>query len=299
MPCMKFVLFAFIRRNCLDQSTNVVSQLAASNPMNVPKKTPIIAEENENDPQSFPSSPVNTKPKISVERLSMPQVSKVQAMSNRNSIKVPSHVLTRRSPDSHKNLRAKTVRIGKIRWPPPLNPDEVDNANQQRFSLSFLERSSPIIHSISRRMLVQRRIQEEIHGNKSIAREISPSIDLKPIKKSSPVERKTPSGRRSQPKEPVVIDQRKKSPSINPSIDRASPLTDDGEMSTNEIVARNQPSRLDFHKTLTPMIGKENFELRKKLFEHSDDFSFTGEILICFSNSRSFSSFRCCSLSIE
>ena len=58
-------------------------------------------------------------------------------------------------------------------------------------------------------------------------------------------------------------------------------------MSTNEIVARNQPSRLDFHKTLTPMIGKENFELRKKLFEHSDDFSFTGKnLLFLFFHSR-------------
>lgn len=120
--------------NCLDRSTNVISQLAASNPIIVPKKTPTIVEENENDPQSFPSSPVTTKPKISVERLSMPQVPKVQAASNRNSIKVPSHVFTRRSPDSHKNLRAKTVRIGKIRWPPPLNSEEVDSANQQRFS---------------------------------------------------------------------------------------------------------------------------------------------------------------------
>lgn len=131
-------------------------------------------------------------------------------------------------------------------------------------------------------MLVQRRIQEEIHGNKTIPNEIPPPSNPKPMKKSSSDERKTPSGRRSQPKEIFVNEQRKKSPSINLSNDRASPLTDDGEMSTNEIVARNQPSRLDFHKTLTPMIGKENFELRKKLFEHSDDFSFTGEILFCF-----------------
>ena len=38
----------------------------------------------------------------------------------------------RRSPESQKNLRAKTVRIGKIRWPPPLNSEDADNANQQR-----------------------------------------------------------------------------------------------------------------------------------------------------------------------
>lgn len=116
-----------------------------SNSLNGPKKTPTIVEENETDPQSFPSSPMNTKPKISVERLSMSQIdskssqyqsnAKVQSTSNRTTVKVPSHVLTRRSPDSHKNLRAKTVRIGKIRWPPPLNAEEVDNANQQRFHI--------------------------------------------------------------------------------------------------------------------------------------------------------------------
>ena len=50
----------------------------------------------------------------------------------RNQIKVPSHIFTRRSPDVQKNLRAKTVRIGKIRWPPPLNAEEADDANQQR-----------------------------------------------------------------------------------------------------------------------------------------------------------------------
>jgi SUMO ligase MMS21 Smc5/6 complex component len=51
----------------------------------------------------------------------------------RHSIKVPSHVFTRRSPETQKNQRAKTVRIGKIRWPPPINSDEVDTANQQRY----------------------------------------------------------------------------------------------------------------------------------------------------------------------
>ncbi|CAF4333028.1 unnamed protein product, partial [Adineta steineri] len=45
-----------------------------------------------------------------------------------------------------------------------------------------------------------------------------------------------------------------------------------------EIVARNQSSKLDFHKTMTPMIGKENFELRKKLFENPDELSFTDAI---------------------
>jgi hypothetical protein len=138
---------------------------------------------------------------------------------------------------------------------------------------------------ISRRMLVQRRIQEEIHGNKTIQNEKpqtngfhhSPSPHPK---KTSPVERKTPNGRRSQSDERFLHEQQKKSPNTNPSIERLSSLTDDDEMSTNELVARNQSSKLDFHKTMTPMIGKENFELRKKLFEHGDESSFAGRNLL-------------------
>jgi hypothetical protein len=38
------------------------------------------------------------------------------------------------STESHKNLRAKTIRIGNIRWPPPLN----SITNRQR---------SPLLHS--------------------------------------------------------------------------------------------------------------------------------------------------------
>jgi hypothetical protein len=61
------------------------------------------------------------------------QTTKEHTITNRHHVKVPSHIFTRRSPECHKNLRAKTVRIGKIRWPPPLNPEEVDSAIQQRF----------------------------------------------------------------------------------------------------------------------------------------------------------------------
>ncbi len=117
--------------------------MITSNTLNSSKKTPTIIEENETEIQPCPSSPLISKPKISVERLSMShldsksshheQIVKEHSISNRHLVKVPSHIFTRRSPDSHKNLRAKTVRIGKIRWPPPLNPEEVDNANQQRF----------------------------------------------------------------------------------------------------------------------------------------------------------------------
>lgn len=92
-------------------------------------------EENEVEYQQNPSSPIISKPKITVERLSMPHFD--TKISHKTQIKVPSHILTRRSPEFQKNLRAKTVRIGKIRWPPPLNPEDVDNANQQRFDLSL------------------------------------------------------------------------------------------------------------------------------------------------------------------
>ena len=60
---------------------------------------------------------------------------------SKHAIKVPSHILTRRSPEFQKNLRAKTVRIGKIRWPPPLNAEEIDSANQHRCNLFILKRN--------------------------------------------------------------------------------------------------------------------------------------------------------------
>ena len=117
--------------------------MIASNPC---KKAPAIIEENEVESHPNSSAPVISKPKLSVERLSMSQLEakvspnehqqqrqRENSTPTRHPVKVPSHIFTRRSPDSHKNLRAKTVRIGKIRWPPPLNPEEVDNAIQQRF----------------------------------------------------------------------------------------------------------------------------------------------------------------------
>ncbi|CAF4378119.1 unnamed protein product, partial [Adineta steineri] len=139
--------------------------------------------------------------------------------NNKHAIKVPSHIFTRRSPEIHKNLRAKTVRIGKIRWPPPLNPEETDNANQQR------------------RMLVQRRIQEEIHGNKTIIKnEIRPTNNFNDptyehlsksqdncqrsqsahhVKRIS-VDQNIPNERRAQSQErilsPIINEPRKKSP---------------------------------------------------------------------------------------
>ena len=124
-------------------------------------------------------------------------------------------------------------------------------------------------------MLVQRRIQEEIHGNKtapsgtrttisfdeSAAEHPSLSQDYLPEVQQSkrPVVEQKPSsnGRRSQVEErvpsAVSVVPPKKSPNI--SVDLISALSDyddDDDMSTNEIVARNQ-SKLDFHKTMTPM----------------------------------------------
>jgi hypothetical protein len=151
-------------------------------------------------------------------------------------------------------------------------------------------------------MLVQRRIQEEIHGNKTIQNEKAQTngfhhSPLPHPKKSSPVERKTPNGRRSQSDERFLLEPPKKPLTTSPSMNRLSSFTDDDdEMSTTELVARNQSSKLDFHKTMTPMIGKENFELRKKLFEHLDESSFTGRNLLYLF--RFFiASFRCSSMS--
>lgn len=200
----------------------------------------------------------------------------------RTPVRLSSNIFTRRSPESHKNLRAKTVRIGKIRWPPPLNPEDDDNANEQRF---YFEKNSIFnIYKeiLSRRMLVQRRIQEEIHGNKIVLREVPPIITtaatiIADINKESTsvlpdkvqpsqclshvkiltVEPKPPNGRRSLSieKNPASSgnDQTKKSPIRNTSHDRVSTISNDEDTSTNEIVARNQSSKLDFHKTMTPM----------------------------------------------
>ncbi|CAF1240131.1 unnamed protein product [Adineta ricciae] len=278
---------------------NTISQLVSSNPILSSKKTPTIIEENEIEPTSMPSSPVLSKPNLCVERLSISQLdtqfqqgSKDYPVTNnhKHAIKVPSHILTRRSPEFQKNLRAKTVRIGKIRWPPPLNAEEIDSANQHR------------------RLLVQRRIQEEIHGAKPTPSEpdqtnnfnninhdpppILPDQHQRPLSsthyvKGVNIEQKVPTDRRVQSDEkllsPSTNDPQKKSPVTKTLLDLISPLSDavsDDDMSTNEIVARNHSSRLDFHKTLTPMIGKENFELRKKLFEHPDESSLADTITI-------------------
>ncbi|CAM4880089.1 unnamed protein product [Rotaria socialis] len=276
-----------------------ISQIISPNQLNTSKQTPTIIEENEVETQSNPSPIAPKKANIQVERLSMSQLdlvstrndqSKKQSVSKENSvasnnrlaIKVTSNVITRRSPESQKYLRAKTVRIGKIRWPPPLNAEELDNANQQR------------------RMLVQRRIQEEIHGNKTIQKEIKQSMNIISSNETSPtsldtsqrsqsahnikqltVESKSQNTRRSQSDDKVpsspANDQPRKSSLTNTSVDRVSHLSDnveDDDPSTGELVVRNQSPKQEFHKTMTPMIGKENFELRKKLFEHTDEPSF-------------------------
>jgi hypothetical protein len=74
--------------NCLDRSTNIISQLMSSNPLNSSKKTPTILEENEVETQSIPSPPLLPKPNICIERLSMTQVDFIssQQSSKDNSI---------------------------------------------------------------------------------------------------------------------------------------------------------------------------------------------------------------------
>ncbi|CAF2391956.1 unnamed protein product [Rotaria sp. Silwood2] len=218
-------------------SENYVSQLISSKQVNSSKKTPTIIEENEVETQSSTSPTSIIKPNISVQRLSMSQLDLMSSRNdqtqkksiskenlttnNKSPVKVPSHVFTRRSPEAQKNLRAKTVRIGKIRWPPPLNSEELDNANQQR------------------RILVQRRIQEEIHGNKTMPNEthqksiINISNEHASISqdrsqtvhhiKQLTVEQIISNSRRSQPDERILStstnDQQKKSSTTNTSID--------------------------------------------------------------------------------
>ncbi|CAF5129873.1 unnamed protein product, partial [Rotaria magnacalcarata] len=150
------------------------------------------------------------------------------------------------------------------------------------------------------RMLVQRRIQEEIHGNKTTQKEIKQSMNIITTNDTSPTsldnsqrsqsahnirqltaEPKSQNTRRSQSDDKALSspanDQPRKSSLTNTSVDRASRLSDnveDDDPSTGELVVRNQSPKQEFHKTMTPMIGKENFELRKKLFEHTDEPSF-------------------------
>jgi len=128
-------------------------------------------------------------------------------------------------------------------------------------------------------MLVQRRIQEEIHGNKTTQNETRQTNNIndtihehlptpqQPCQRSQSthhvkrisMEPQIPNDRRSQSDERIVSslinDQHKQSSTTNTSLDLIQPLSDDDDddMSTNEIVARNQSSKLDFHKTLTPM----------------------------------------------
>lgn len=96
-------------------------------------------------------------------------------------------------------------------------------------------------------MLVQRRIQEEIHGNKrSKSRQIEENPTIK-VESRSSIEERVASTNGTDESKRISTN----------SIDLIPPLVsdhddEDDEMSTNEIVARNQ-SKLDFHQTMTPM----------------------------------------------
>ncbi|CAF0887729.1 unnamed protein product [Rotaria sp. Silwood1] len=204
----------------------MISQFISNNPIIPSTNTQTPIEENKIEEESI--QPLS-KPNNCVESLSMPLINLIptkddqhQSKLSKNNpitnnkqqyIKVPSHVLTRRSPEAYKNLRAKTVRIGKVRWPPPLNSDEIDQANQQR------------------RLLIHRRIQEEIHGNATIREQSSIVHDHVPIENNN----------------------------LFPH--------NNHDLSTNDIIVCNQkPLKLD----------KENYQLRKNLFEHVDKSSFLG-----------------------
>ncbi|CAF2388463.1 unnamed protein product [Rotaria sp. Silwood2] len=206
----------------------MISQFISNNPIISSTNTQTIIEENKIENELIqPLSKSNNY----VENFSMsligliptkddkpqPKISKNNPSTNNRQqyIKVPSHILTRRSPEAYKHLRAKTVRIGKVRWPPPLNSDEIDHANQQR------------------RMLVQRRIQEEIHGNTTIVEQSLITQDHVPIEKQ------------------ILLSN------------------NNNTLSTNDIIVCNQ-------KPLTLMLDKENYQLRKNLFEHVDKSSFVG-----------------------
>jgi hypothetical protein len=69
-------------------------------------------------------------------------------------MKNPYYIFTNRV----KHLRAKTIRIGKIRWPPPLNP----NAEQYRSNFLYYSIQIKAIVYFLRQIFAQRRIHEEI-----------------------------------------------------------------------------------------------------------------------------------------
>ncbi|CAF2153533.1 unnamed protein product [Rotaria magnacalcarata] len=144
----------------------MISQFLSNNPfipsINSQLKTHDKLIENQNKSNIFIQKTIIPS-KDEQQQQQQAEISKTYSVTNnKQSIKVTSHVLTRRSPEGYKNLRAKTIRVGKIRWPPPINTDETDHANQQR------------------RLLVQRRIKEEIHGNEQIAKDHI-SNDKKPL----------------------------------------------------------------------------------------------------------------------
>ena len=85
---------------------------------------------------TIPPAPPFPKSKIHVERLTISQINLVPVKGNqKQSIKIPPHAVTRHSPAAYKHLRAKTVRIGNIRWPPPLNTDTTISDNGEKKSV--------------------------------------------------------------------------------------------------------------------------------------------------------------------
>ncbi|UJR10303.1 hypothetical protein I4U23_014509 [Adineta vaga] len=130
----------------------------------------IVNEQNAVEKQSIPPAPPLPKSKLYVERLAISQVSLLpanfdqkqpQIPKNKQSIKTTPHTVTRHSSAAYKHSRAKTIRIGKIRWPPPLTSDETTDTNEQK------------------QLLIQRRVQNEIHNNEHTKTRQKPVVTYK------------------------------------------------------------------------------------------------------------------------
>ncbi|CAF0977130.1 unnamed protein product [Adineta steineri] len=114
-----------------------------------------------NTNKSIPPAPPLLKSNVYLERLVISQIGLVPTKRDRKPfeitknheqhVKKPSNVVTQRPSEVYKNQRAKTIRVGKICWPPPLYSEETENINQQK------------------QILVQRRIQDEIHTNEQLS----------------------------------------------------------------------------------------------------------------------------------
>ncbi|CAF1199905.1 unnamed protein product, partial [Didymodactylos carnosus] len=192
--------------------------------------------------------------------------------------------------------RAKTIRIGKVRWPPALNQEET------------------ITTDLDRRTEIQRRIHEEILGHETSdkvtvervsldlskdhtarspeyqIREMNDSMLIKCIpiggvenhqsQSEDHSKKYHQSFHRTSPlqKQPLTSSADKDHKQILKINGALSSSTEPTSLIDSDLESANADWRMMNgnngkyrHKTLTPMIGKENFELRKKLFERLNE----------------------------